>query len=138
MSHIEWKHDGRRILLPIVVVAKPIGSSIESVPALALVDTGATASGIARPIIERLGLQSLGKRPLKSAHGEAQVARYTFAFGLFADSSPASAGLPFVTETLLGFEIRDDAGFGALLGMDVLRLCDFSMDRARQCRLTFA
>ena len=63
--------------------------------------------------------------------------RFAFAFGLLADPGNAQPSLPFVTETLLGFEIRDDAGFDALLEMDVLRLCDFSITRDRNCRLTF-
>ncbi|HEX8401540.1 MAG TPA: aspartyl protease family protein [Allosphingosinicella sp.] len=38
-----------------------------SVEGVALLDTGATISGITRSIAERLGLIGLGKRPLGSA-----------------------------------------------------------------------
>lgn len=39
------------------------------------------------------------------------------------------APLPFVFEEVSGFELKDGLAFDALIGMDVLDRCDFSMER---------
>lgn len=44
---------------------------------------------------------------------------------------------PFVFEGVSGFELAETFQLDALLGMDVLGQCDFSMDRAGLCRLQF-
>ena len=101
--------------------------------AVALLDTGSTTSGVTRSLADRLGLPHMGKRPLASAHGEAQVERFLFRFALPVDG----AALPFVFDEVIGFELKNGFAFEALIGMDILRQCDFSMDRRGFCRLSF-
>jgi hypothetical protein len=45
--------------------------------------------------------------------------------------------LPFVFEEVSGFELKDGLAFNALIGMDILGQCDFSMERSGRCRLRF-
>jgi hypothetical protein len=103
------------------------------VAADALLDTGSTTSGVTPAIAARLSLPHLGTRPLGSAHGEAQVERYLFRIGFQIEGTP----LPFVFEEVIGFELKDGFAFGALIGMDVLSHCDFSMERTGRCQLRF-
>lgn len=107
--------------------------------ALALVDTGATTSGITPRIIEMLGLVGMGKRPIGFAQGDGQADRYLFRVAL---SSPSSTGeaetsLPFVFEAIMGFGLAGGFRFDALLGMDILSQCDFRMDRHGHAVLSF-
>ncbi|MFL6844848.1 MAG: hypothetical protein ACJ8ER_08215 [Allosphingosinicella sp.] len=44
---------------------------------------------------------------------------------------------PFVFDEVIGIELTDLFDFNALVGMDVLAQCDFSMERAGGCRLSF-
>jgi len=44
---------------------------------------------------------------------------------------------PFVFDDVEGFELREGFQPDALLGMDILRQCDFSISRSGKCRLTF-
>lgn len=104
---------------------------------MALLDTGATNSGLTPRIIDQLGLESYGKRPLGSARGEEQTPRYFFRIGF----QPANEGdvpqFPFIFEEVDGFELRNSFQFDALIGMDVLRHCDFIMRRNGQWSLSF-
>lgn len=111
----------------------PSRSRITSVTANALFDTGSTTSGVTRDLAIRLGLPHPGKRPLGSAHGEAQVERYLFRVGLPIDGS----AIPYLFEALMGFELKNRSTFEVLLGMDILSQCDFSMDSGGRCRLGF-
>lgn len=104
-----------------------------SVTVDALLDTGSTTSGVTREIAGQLSLPELGKRPLGSAHGESQVERFLFRIGFQVRSN----SLPFVFEEVSGFELRGEFSFNALIGMDVLSQCDFSMDRSGRCQLSF-
>jgi predicted aspartyl protease len=133
MSELSWRHDSRKILLTISVLKPEPVSDLSSVEAVALLDTGSTTSGVTRGIAERLQLPHLGKRPLASAHGEAQVERFLFRFGLPVEGE----ALPFVFDEVNGFELKNGFAFQALIGMDILKHCDFSMDRGGRCRLGF-
>jgi hypothetical protein len=47
MSHcIEWRHDGRRILLPVIILAPTPSTDLAGFEGTALVDTGSTTSGL--------------------------------------------------------------------------------------------
>ncbi|WP_164847376.1 retropepsin-like aspartic protease [Sphingobium algorifonticola] len=111
-------------------------ADLTHVTATALVDTGATVSAIDQRIAEELRLESHGKRPLQSAHGLGHAERFIFRIGLFPDNSAANA-LPFIFEETYGFSLKSSEHFAALIGMDVLRQCDFSIDRAGNCCLVF-
>jgi hypothetical protein len=133
MSELRWRHDSRRVLLPVLVLSPAAAPELTSLPASALLDTGSTTSGVTRDLAVRLGLPHLGKRPLGSAHGEAQVERFLFRIGLEIEDAP----LPFVFDDVIGFELKSGFLFQALIGMDLLSHCDFAIDRQGACRLAF-
>ena len=66
MSPIEWTHDGRRVLLPISILRPSPATDLTAVSVTALVDTGATVSGIATRVIRELDLPPVGRRPLNT------------------------------------------------------------------------
>jgi hypothetical protein len=134
MSEIRWRRrDDRRTILPVFVLPPRPITDLTSISATALLDTGSTTSGVSCGIAEQLRLPHLGKRPLGSVHGEAQVERYLFRVGLEIEGSP----VPFVFEEIIGFELKNASAFDVLLGMDVLAQCDFFMIRDGRCRLGF-
>jgi len=138
MSHcIEWRRDRRHIVLPICIV-RPAPSDLTAYSGTALLDTGATATGITARVARHLDLTPRGKRLLGSARGEEQVQRYLFRVGLTPDRDPDEPpAFPFLFEDVEGFELRDNFRLDVLLGMDVLSQCDFQMDRRGRCRLAF-
>lgn len=136
MSHIDLRSNGRRVLIPIRILrSEP--SDLTSVEAVALLDTGATTSGISRDIALKLDLPEMGKRPMGSARGLDQVQRYLFRIGLEPSDTDLTPAFPFVFPPALGFEIVRGSSFEALLGMDILRFCDLSLRRDGSGRLTF-
>ena len=136
MSHrIEWRSDGRRILLPILILRPTPSIDLTGFDGIALLDTGSTTSGVTARVAHSLQLAKRGKRPLGSAQGEGQAERYLFRIGIRPAAQPPV--FPYVFEDIIGFELSDSFQFEALLGMDVLRQCDFAMSRAGQCSLQF-
>ena len=113
-------------------------TDFESLNAVALLDTGSSVSGVSGKIASELGLGELGKRPLKSAQGLGQVQRYAFRLGFHPDGAELNRPqFPFVFDEVIGIELSNSFEFTALIGMDILKQCDFTMNRDRQCRLAF-
>lgn len=102
------------------------GGGVLNVAATALLDTGATKSAISPRIIKVLGLQVLEKRPLTVATELRLVNFFLFRIGLLNGQGGA---LPFVFEESDGFQIDQTGDFEVLIGMDILRQCEFSMAR---------
>jgi hypothetical protein len=136
MSHrIDWRHDGRRILLPVTILAPTPSTELTGFDGNALVDTGSTTSGLTPRVARYLSLTKRGKRPLGSAQGEGQAERYLFRVGVKpAVRSPA---FPYVFEDIVGFELAETFQFDPLLGMDVLKQCDLAIFRTGICSLQF-
>ena len=82
MFHLECSNDRRRIILPVVILKPEPVTDLDGYKAMALLDTGATTTGITPRVIDALGLLSFGKRPLGSAQGDGQADRYLFRIGL--------------------------------------------------------
>ncbi len=137
MSQIDWHRDKRRILLPVLILAPFPITNLTGVGATALIDTGSSISGLSAKLAEDLRLAPLGKRPLKSAQGEGQVERYAFRIGFHPDSVDEAPCFPFIFSEVIGIELTNAFEFDALLGMDILAQCDFTMSRSGRCRLTF-
>ncbi|MEJ7932656.1 aspartyl protease family protein [Sphingobium sp. AN558] len=133
MLQIKWRHDGKRIVLPVKIFGADNLTDMTSIDAIALLDTGATVSGINADVAARLGLRPIGKRPILTAHGLAHIDHFLFRLGAFPDdwASP----YPFIFPEIIGLSLSSSEHFSALLGMDVLRHCDFAMDRSVTCRL---
>lgn len=70
-----------------------------------------------------------------SAQGLGQAERYLFRIGL----NPPSEGpiYPYIFDDVSGFELSESFQLDALIGMDILRHCEFSMDRSALCSLCF-
>ena len=66
---IEWRRDGSRLLIPIQILRPSPAADLSSFDATALLDTGATASGVARHVAEQMALPSIGKEPINTAGG---------------------------------------------------------------------
>jgi hypothetical protein len=135
MSAIEWRHSRNRILIPLLIFP-PDPHDLRLREVTALLDTGATTSAITGDVARSLDLRVIGKRPVASAHGDAQVERYLFRIGLQPRSEAGSA-FPYLFEAIDGFQIRTGFAFDAILGMDILSQCDFQMRRNGDCLLTF-
>jgi hypothetical protein len=132
---IEGQHDGRKIVLPVRILSAKLVTDLSGVDALALLDTGATTSGISPHIARRLELRPTSKRPLGFARGEAQVDRYTFRIGLLIDLDRPS--FPYMFDAVEGFELGEAFSLDALIGMDILSQCDFNMHRNGRWSLSF-
>lgn len=68
-----------------------------------------------------------------------QLDFYVFRLGLFTDQPSASPGVgwPHVFAETEGFQIRQSDNFDVLLGMDIIRQCDFSIARSGSWSLQF-
>lgn len=131
-ARYEWRRTGRRILLDLLILRPDPPNDLTSVSVRALLDTGASSCGIARDIATRLDLPSIGKQPIFTAGGLIQSERYLFRVGF-----PQESSFPFIFDDITGFELTDTSAFQAVLGMDVLSHCDFTMRRDGSCSLTF-
>jgi hypothetical protein len=106
--------------------------------AIALIDTGSTTSGITPKLAASLGLRGRGKKPIGTAQGEGQAERYMFRVGLCAPTAQNEPpAFPYVFDDVNGFELTATFQFDALLGMDILNQCSFSMRPNGTCRLEF-
>lgn len=138
MSLIEIRHDGRRIIVPVILLPPSPPTLLTGIETDALLDTGATNTGITPRVAKQLGLRPLGKRPLGSAQGEMQSERYVLRIGFPAPpSDSALPTFPFVFDPVMAFELTDSFRRGALLGMDVLSQCDVHLDRGAVCTIRF-
>jgi hypothetical protein len=137
MSVIEWRREQRRILLPVTILAPFPITDLSGLGGRALLDTGSSVSGVASRVAEALNLAGLGKRPLTSAQGLGQAERYAFRIGLQPDAEATAPAFPFIFDEVIGIELTNAFEFEALIGMDILRQCDFEMLRDGLCRLRF-
>lgn len=135
-NRIEWGHERRKILLPVLILAPFPVTDLTGAEATALLDTGSTTSGISTKLAQSLKLVGLGKRPLMSAQGQGHAERFAFRVGLKPDRNEMNA-FPFVFDEVIGIELNNALEFSALLGMDILGQCDFRMDRNGFCSLQF-
>lgn len=136
MASLEGRHEGRKILLPVAILRSVDPADLTHVRVIALLDTGATSSAISPRVIGELGLEPFEKRHLTVATENRLVDYYVFRVGLF-DSSMEGAAFPFVFGETRGFGMSSTLGFDVILGMDVLRQCDFRLDRTGHWQLSF-
>lgn len=135
---IEWRHDGSRLVIPVVVYPPLTGTTFDGVAGSALIDTGSTTTGVTANIAQKLGLQSIGKRLISTVGGEKHIDRYIFRIGLNSGEADSDAPtFPYVFEEVVGFELLDSFSFDVLLGMDILRQCELLIAPGNRCRLTF-
>src|SRR4051794_757975 len=128
MQELSFRRGKRRFLFPIRVLAAESGSDMTSVAATALLDTGATASGLGPTVIETLGLRSHMKKRLLSATEEVFADYYLFRIGLYTSEQlehveDGIAQWPYVFPEVEGFSWRRNADFDVIIGMDILSHC---------------
>lgn len=124
---IECEHAGSRVIIPALVLEPSPSCSFDGHEGRALIDTGSTMTGIRQSVAKGLGLVGRGKRLIGGIGGEQQAERYVFRIALFGKGTAPTH--PFAFDDVLGFELKDSFSFDVLLGMDILRQCDFELWR---------
>jgi hypothetical protein len=137
MSSIDFTFDRRRILIPVTLLPPDTGFDATGVERRGLLDTGATTSAIKMSIAERLGLRTIGKRPLFSAQGEGHADRYIFRIAITPAAVSDRPVFPYFFPETDGFALVNASSFDALIGMDILARCDLLLRRNGTGRLTF-
>lgn len=141
MRELSFQREHRRYLFP-VSIFRPGAADMTSFAATALLDTGATASGIGPAVIAALGLRSHMKKRLRSATDEVFVDYYLFRIGLYTSVQMANVAesiqeWPFLFDAVEGFSWSRPGDFDMIIGMDVLSNCDVALSRDGTCRLSF-
>ena len=142
MPELSFRRGDRRILLPIRVLGAENGSDMTSCAAMALLDTGATVSGLGPAVVEALALRSHMKKRLLSATEEVFADYYLFRIGFYTSEQmdrieESVSHWPFVFPEVEGFSWRRRADFDVIIGMDVLSQCDIEIRRSGTCQLRF-
>lgn len=142
MRELSFRIGRRRCLLPVAVLRPGDQSDLNFITATALLDTGATVSGVGPRVIDQLALLTSGKNRLGSATDEVFVDYYLFRLGLFATDQLVldqlgPGDLPFLFDEIDGFSWVRAMDFDVILGMDVLSRCDVTLDRRGRCQIRF-
>lgn len=134
MSLIEWRHSGRRLILPIVVIA-PVNAVNPNltVKTDGLLDTGATGTGIRADMAATLGLIPRGQRRVLTANGMLMASEYLFRVGFVCGNYDdptfdADRAMPYVLQDeILGFELQMGFAYPMLIGMDIIGANDLTI-----------
>lgn len=137
MSLIRWRHNGVRLILPAVVTPPAYApNASDQIRVDALIDTGATSSGLRSDIADRLDLPVKGNKRVHTANGILMSDEFLFRVGLIIgdyldpDFSPDRT-LPYVIDTpILGFGLQGGFSYPLLLGMDVISAGDLTVRRS--------
>lgn len=127
MPEVRFRHDRRQIIVPTAIIAPDDGNALRFQRVQALIDTGATMSGIRREIAETLGLPPQGKVIITTPSGEHPARLYRLRIGLYVgsdDQSHAGAQPYVLPDSFLAIQCSSGEAFNMLLGMDVLGRCD--------------
>lgn len=141
MPLIEWRHNSKRLLLPVVVLA-PLSAANPnlSIRTTGLLDTGATGTGIRQDLAEELQLAPKGQRRVHTANGLIIASEYLVRIGFVCGDHRdpefvADQQQPFVLEEqILGFELQAGFGYPLLIGMDVIGAGDLAITRDGNAR----
>lgn len=128
MFTIKGTHNGKRLLCNVVLLAPPAGVTLidhtapNATPLAyrALIDTGATSSGITPKVVEELGLAPVGSRPITHAGGADEFYAYYFKLGFLKDAN--DPGIMEVYDAPVeGFRLPENNRlFEVIIGMDVI------------------
>ena len=104
-------------------------SDIFPIPLLAMIDTGATMTGISAKVAGILKLKSLGKQSMTSVHGVTEEETYSISISFFdSDHQPHK---PHHNIKAAGHR-SDLNGVEVIIGCDVLGRCVYIHDGIRQ------
>lgn len=128
--------------MPVAVLRPGDLSDLAFMTFSALVDTGATVSGVGPNVIEALSLRSYGKNRLGSATDEVFADYYLLRPDFLSTEQlearqPDPADLPFLFDEIDGFSWPRRTDFDVIIGMDVLSRCDVHLTRHGRCTLQF-
>ena len=141
MAEIHWRHSGHRLLLPVAVLPSAAAENPHAIQVVdALIDTGATGTGLRPDIAAALKVPGRGKRRVVTANGEMLVPEYRIRIGFYCgmyDERPQAEGSPYVLEFgLLVHALREHFAYPMLIGMDVLSSCELHL--RRDCSVTLS
>ena len=125
MPAVNFRHDRRQIIVP-TAIYRPNNPQYFEV-ARALVDTGASISGVSRAVADRLDLPRRGKQLITTPSGQHVARLYAAGIGLFPSQSGEfdRVSLPhMLPDVFMMIECSPGTQFDILLGMDVLGQCD--------------
>ena len=134
MREIRWSHSGHRLLLPVAVLPSAAAENAHDIKVVdALIDTGATGTGLRPDVAAALNVPGRGKRRVVTANGDMLVPEYRIRIGFYCgnfDDLPQAEGNPYVLEFgLLVHALRDNFAYAMLIGMDVMSRCDLHLRR---------
>lgn len=137
MHEIGGIHDGRQIVVPIVLVGGT-GQAVNMVEAIALLDTGASLTAIAPQLADAMGLVAVGRRILDTAAGTRRANAYNFTLGFRMASVGGLAQPPvFLPNEIYGIDFTKGIAFDVMIGMDILSTGNLVIDKNRQWRFCF-
>ena len=134
MGEIRWRHSGQRLLLPVAILPSAAADNAQAAEVVdALIDTGATGTGLRPDVADTLKIPGRGKRLVLTANGDMLVPEYRIRIGFYCgdfDGQPEPQGNPYVLEFgLLAHALREQFPYRLLIGMDVLSRCDLRLGR---------
>lgn len=141
MFEIGGQYNGRQIIIPVIIGGLSNGG-FQLIEANALLDTGATSSGIAAGIADKLSLESLGRRVIGTAGGTRRASTYKFSLA-FAPSVVTSLGVSgdkspqFLPNEVQGIDFTEGLDFQIVLGMDIISTGELIIRKNRFWSLQF-
>jgi predicted aspartyl protease len=143
MQAINWRHDRRQLFLPVLVMpSASADNASHAVTIRALIDTGATKTGLREDLVKHLGLAKRDRAPIQTANGtlitDLHLARLGFwsaeidedVFQLSESRMPYVLDREFLVQAL-----KPDFSHQMLLGMDVVGLCELAINSNGIARL---
>jgi Aspartyl protease len=129
-------------LLPVAVLPSAAAENAHALAVIdALIDTGATGTGLRPDVAASLNIPGRGKRRVVTANGDMLVPEFRIRIGFFCGNfggEPTAQSSPYVLEFgLLVHALREQFAYQMLIGMDVLSSCDLHLrpDRSATLRL---
>lgn len=136
MPKINWRHDRKRLVLPISIFPSSTAANPHEYALITgLLDTGATGTGIRQDVASRLGLEKRGRRQVFTANGDIlaneHLIRVGFYPGVFSEYPfDIKTTLPFVLEKeLLAYSLHPNFSFEMIVGMDIIAQADLLLMR---------
>ena len=135
MRAINWRHDCRQLFLPLSVMpSASANNASHAITVRALIDTGATKTGLRQDIVKKLSLAKRDRAPIQTANGTIITDMHLARLGMWAadpsdDVFQLSASvMPYILDReFLIQSLRPDFSHEMLLGMDVIGLCEFEI-----------
>ena len=137
MSEISWRYSNRRLLFEILISSLGPETDFRPVKAIALIDTGATRSGVCPSLIEKLGLRWIGRVRLETATEERMVGTHYCSLAIAHPGDDQSSQQPFFFGEFEVLRLKQSQTFEVIVGMDFLIQCDLIVERSGICTLRF-